>query len=382
MRVLLDATTAMAGGGIQAALAILSHMARHDLRWHAVLSESLASECPAESLNALSSVRLVPGRGVARILSARRLLRDAYRSFRPDVAFTAFGPAYWVPSVPHVQGFARGHMIYPEAIGRFPLRAQPRIYLHNTKDRIAVCRGDRFVAESRTVKERLCRIAHIAPERVAVIPNTYSPAFDDCLRCVRPRPVRTTKLILVPAAYYIHKNLDVVPQVALRLQQLLGVPFRFVLTIPAGGKGWHRIAAEASRLGVERSVRTLGPVPHAAIARLYRLSDVVFLPTWLESSTATYPEAFAAGVPLVTSDLDFAHELCADGALFIGPFDPDSAADALARVLTDAELRESLIQRGRTALATNYISPDEKWRRQLLALEATARRAPFPDELL
>jgi len=372
----------MHGGGIQVALAILSNAARDGLRWHAVLSANLARECPAEVLEAMASVHVVPTSGRGRFWHAGRLLRAAYSSRRPDVTFSVFGPAYWVPPPPHIQGFARPHLIYPETRSRFPRGQRARLWTAQAIHKQALRRGDRFVVESHTVKTRLTQVVSLGEERIAVVPNTYSPAFAALLDRLPPKPHRAMKLIAVPAAHYVHKNLEIVPRVAAELRMVLQAPFRFLLTIPPSSEGWRTIAAEAERLGVQDSVRTLGTVPHASIARLYRLSDAVFLPTWLECSTATYPEAFTAGVPLITSDLDFARELCGDGALFVDPFDPEAAAEAIARVLTDSELRQSLIERGWDTLATNYVSPEEKWRRQLLALEAVASGKPLPDELL
>lgn len=382
MRVLIDASTLMHGGGIQVALAVLANATKDPNEWHAVLSANTARECPSHVMTSLASVRAANSTSHGRLWEARALLADAYHSCRPHVTFSVFGPAYWVPPGPHVQGFARGHMIYPETQNRLPRRQRTKLRATNAVHRYVIRWGDHFIAESRTVKMRLARIAKVPHERIAVIPNTYSPAFAERLQSLPSKPRRRTKLVAVPAAYYVHKNLEIVPEVAAHLRSLLDGPFRFVLTIPPTGHGWRRIAADASRLGVEQAVRTLGTIPHAQIARLYRLSDAVFLPTWLESSTATYPESFAAGVPLVTSDLDFARELCGDGALFVDPFDPASAAEALARVLTDEDLRDRLVQRGHATLATNYISPEEKWRRQLIALEAVAHGEPFPDVLL
>ncbi len=382
MRVLLDGTTLMHGGGIQVALAVLGNAARDDVGWHTVLSANLAPECPAEVLEPMASVRVVPTSGRGRFWHAQRLLRDAYRQCRPDVVFTVFGPAYWVPPSPHIQGFARPHMIYPETRSRFPRGQRARMWTVQEVHKQALRRGDRFVVESHTVKTRLTRVASLAEERIAVVSNTYSPAFAVLLDRLPPKPTRTMKLIAVPAAYYVHKNLDIVPRVAAELKKVLQAPFRFLLTVPPSSEGWRTIVADAARLGVQDSVRTLGTVLHAGIARLYRLSDAVFLPTWLECSTATYPEAFTAGVPLITSDLDFARELCGDGALFVDPFDPAAAAEAIARVLMDRGLRHSLVERGSETLATHYVSPEEKWRKQLLALEAVASDEPFPDELL
>lgn len=382
MRVLIDGTTLMHGGGIQVALAMLANAARDGLGWHAVLSANLARECPSEVLEAMASVRVVPTSGQGRFWHGWRLLQAAYASSRPQVVFTVFGPSRWVAPGRHVQGFALPHMLYPEAVRRLTRGARARSRLRHEANAYVLRRGDRFVVESQTVKTRLARRARIDAERIAVIPNTYSPVFAERLRQSPPKPERGTRLIAVPAAYYLHKNLEAVPHVAAALRHLVAEPFRFVLTLPVSADPWCAIQRAAHDLGVGALVRTMGQVPHARIAQLYALADAVFLPTWAECSTATYPEAFQAGVPLVTSDLDFARELCGDGALFVDPFDPEAAAEAIARVLTDTEARQSLIERGRATLATNYLSPEEKWRRQLLALESVAQGERFPGELM
>ncbi len=108
MNVLLDATALMHGGGVQVGLALLSNAATHGTQWHAVLSANLARECPAEVLEAMASVRVVPTAGRGRLWHAQRLLRDAYRQCRPDAVFTVFGPRAGSTPSPHI-GFARPH---------------------------------------------------------------------------------------------------------------------------------------------------------------------------------------------------------------------------------------------------------------------------------
>src|SRR5208337_3969492 len=117
----------------------------------------------------------------------------------------------------------------------------------------------------------------------------------------------------------------------------------FIFTIDVQHSGWQRIEDRARKLGLNDVVRTEGSVPHSTMGDLYRHAHAVFLPTLLECSTAVYPESFMAKVPLITSDRDFARELCRDAAAFVDPLSPDDSARALARVLTDDTYRNRLI---------------------------------------
>ena len=50
---------------------------------------------------------------------------------------------------------------------------------------------------------------------------------------------------------------------------------------------------------------SVGKILHKDLAKQYLISDIILLPTLLECSSATYPEAMIAGKPIVTTDFDF-----------------------------------------------------------------------------
>jgi glycosyltransferase involved in cell wall biosynthesis len=54
----------------------------------------------------------------------------------------------------------------------------------------------------------------------------------------------------------------------------------------------------------------------------------------------------ASGTPVITSNVSSLPEVVGDAALLIDPYDPDSIADALARVFEDSSLRADLSARG------------------------------------
>jgi glycosyltransferase involved in cell wall biosynthesis len=83
-------------------------------------------------------------------------------------------------------------------------------------------------------------------------------------------------------------------------------------------------------------------------------------------------EALAAGLPLVASDLPSLREVLSDGedAVLAAPDDEAALAQAIRRLLGDAELRAALAARGRARAAEH--SWDARARRLLAWMESAA----------
>lgn len=366
--VLLDCSQIRTGGAIQAALALLGHAATDDKRqWHVVLSSELAGEVPAEQ-RSYATCHVIPpaGNALVRWFLPGRHLPAVERAVKPDVVFTLFGPAWWKARAPHVVGFARGLMLCRRFLARHRASTitRLRLVIEDWLRKRDFRHADFLVAETEAVRVGASRVLAFSVERIVVVKNSYSPCFSG-EHSRHPQHGRDgPSRIFVPSVYYGHKNLESIPRVAGELRKLLHGSFEFVFTLPAKSRGWRGIRSLARKAGVEENVRTVGTVRLEDMASFYVSMDAVFLPTLFESSTAVYPESFLMGVPLVTSNLPFATEQCGDGALYVDPLSPESAARALHKALTDASLRETLIRNGREALHANYTSPEDKWRSQ------------------
>ena len=141
-----------------------------------------------------------------------------------------------------------------------------------------------------------------------------------------------------------------------------------------GSQAWTDIQVQASALGVADALVNLGPLSMNALAEAYRRASLVFLPTLREASTAVYPEAFHFRRPLVTSDIDFARELCGNAALFAPPLDPAALAGRIAEIADDRAVAQRLIEAGSRRLATGYPSTERKFAEQMALLERVAGR--------
>ncbi len=374
MRVLLDCSHIATGGAIQNSLAVLHHArlcARHE--WHVIMTRTLSRQFPESGDTDFASVRRLEHWGTLRTRFAVHLAMPRWeRSLVPDVCFTPGGPVYWRSRARQLVSFALPHLIYPEidlfAGLNFHDRWDLRLRLRAARE--SFLKADALIVQTETVRDRVARFLPFQRHRIFVVKNSFSSVFETAVRAAPPRRATDRFSILVPSAYYRHKNLGCVIDVARELRQRGLSNAEFRLTLPAESRASRDLLAGAKAAGVASMVRILGNVPHSALAAQYRDSDLIFLPTLLECSTAVYPESFIAGVPLVTSDRDFARDLCGDGARYVDPLRPSDMADVLAELINSNVERAKLINAGRVALAMRYISPEQKWADQLAIIEA------------
>ena len=91
----------------------------------------------------------------------------------------------------------------------------------------------------------------------------------------------------------------------------------------------------------------------------YKLSTLVFLPSLLEVFSATYLEAMAMRVPIVTSDMPFAREICQDAAIYVDTRDVEKCANSISEILSNNKLfSRSIIES--EEMFMRYPDPDER----------------------
>mgnify|MGYP001604816755 FL=1 len=324
----------------------------------------------------VSPARPIGGRGT------RRSLRELEKRFQPDVVYSVFGPAYMGFRSPHLMGFAAGWVTHANQHAWMTLRKPVERAKH-----WAWCKyvafwarlADRWVLESSLAADGLSWVLGVERERFHVVPNTcaevYYRAREDGVQPEgRMQKQRLTDFnLLVFALWYPHKNLEFVPIVAAELRRRDPTrPYRFFLTFDTSSAAWMRIRRQAKRLGVDDNVVNLGPIMVNDGPRLYAASDAVFLPTLLETFTATYPEAMCSRRPIVTTDLPFARDICDEAALYFPPNDATCAADRIASLADSDVIRRELVKKGDERLADAKTSR-EVYEMFIEILEVTAR---------
>jgi glycosyltransferase involved in cell wall biosynthesis len=132
---------------------------------------------------------------------------------------------------------------------------------------------------------------------------------------------------------------------ALRLLRDRGRDLSLALTgSDKGNLGFVQETAE--RLGLAAHVRSLGFVTTEQLVSLYKHAAALAYVTFFGPENLPPLEAFAAGCPVVASDVAGAREQMGDAALLVDPRRPEEIAAAIEKVITDRALRAQLVERG------------------------------------
>jgi glycosyltransferase involved in cell wall biosynthesis len=147
------------------------------------------------------------------------------------------------------------------------------------------------------------------------------------------------------------KGVHVALEALARLQAERPARLDFTLTVVGHARDAEymtRLQEIASRSGCADRVRFLDPVPQEQLFQLFQDHDVYLFPSLYEPFSLILIHALAAGIPTVASRVGGNVEIVADGdtGLMSERNDPASLSAAVARLCTDAPLRQRLAQGG------------------------------------
>lgn len=352
MKILINASNLIGGGGAQVADSICTTLI-HFLQHQFVVVLSSLLNTTAERIKNYSNVTMYsydyPTGDWKSLLSGRNFYLDnLVETEHVDMVFTIFSPMKWKPRVPHLAGFAISHLVMQESpffqrmnfIQRFRWQVQLSLwkYIFN--------KTDYFYTENQLISDRVQKL--FPNKKVYTVTNYYNQVFDlPKLQIYHQLPNFNGWQLLNVGSSSPHKNLRISIEIARILKtdywnviQESGKPnFRFLFTIKETDLGY--IPSE-----LKDHFFFIGKVDISEVPSLYQQTDILFQPTLLECFSAVYPEAMRMKRPIVTTDLEFAHSLCGDAALFYTATDPVSAAEKIVQVISNTNLRQQLVDNG------------------------------------
>ena len=122
---------------------------------------------------------------------------------------------------------------------------------------------------------------------------------------------------------------------------------RWRLVICGEGSLSDDLEARLQELGVAERAEMRGYVPlNGGLTSLYRESQVLLHVSWTEGLPQVLYEAFAAGLPVVATDVGGIGAAVGGAVSLIPAGDAEAGAEALTRLGSDAELRDERIRAG------------------------------------
>jgi glycosyltransferase involved in cell wall biosynthesis len=179
-----------------------------------------------------------------------------------------------------------------------------------------------------------------SPASAGALPDGIEPGFILAVGTIEPRKNYPR---LLAAFRQLRSRPGALPMV---IGRRAGVPQLVI----AGRPGWA-YGDTLQRIHAEPGVRYLGHVDEPTLAALYESASVLAYPSLYEGFGLPLLEAMAQGVPAVIGRSGALPELAGDSAIEVDPEDIDDIAAGLEKLLSDAELRKALGEKGKRRAA-------------------------------
>ncbi|MBS1799367.1 MAG: glycosyltransferase family 4 protein [Acidobacteria bacterium] len=222
---------------------------------------------------------------------------------------------------------------------------------------------DSYFLEEKVVKARfaVCISYFAQSQMMKLSPGTAWEKFDiarlgvDCSHFV-PRPFRTSPEafeVLCVGRLVSTKGQRILIEAA---EQLVRQGRSFQLRFVGDGPDRSELEHLVSGKGLAAQIRFEGPINQDRILAFYRQADIFALASFAEGIPVVLMEAMAMEIPCIATAINGIPELIRDGVdgLLVAPSDVDGLAAALARLMDEHGLRESLGKAGRQRVLESY----------------------------
>jgi glycosyltransferase involved in cell wall biosynthesis len=305
--------------------------------------------------------------------STRKKIKKIEQIFKPNLIYSIGFPSYIKFKTPEVGRYTNPWEINSPPLPWHTIKPTNKLKIFlGIKYRLMWARNAAyFETQTEAAKLGIMRKLDVRSEKVMVIPNSPNPIFSSIYPILYFNKNETIKIFCLGAPHK-HKNLEIIPEVAIILKNKHSLSVRFFVTIPAGNLIGKKIEVAAEKLKVKESIINLGKIDLNSCLEWYRKIHIVFLPTLLEVFSATYVEAMAMRKPIVTTDFEFATDVCGDAALYYQGSSAEAAADKIAELVFSNALQIEMVERGKRRLA-HFPNPEEKFRITFDWLESLAQ---------
>jgi glycogen(starch) synthase len=218
-------------------------------------------------------------------------------------------------------------------------------------------RADRTIVCSSYMHEQVRTLFGVPDRRLDTIPNGVAiddlePPVDEVRDLRRTLADDDTHLVLFAGRLEYEKGVQTVLTALERLVDRVGA-VRFL--IAGVGTYSDELRELVDELSLSHRVLFTGFLEERSLRLHYAAADVAVAPSLYEPFGLVATEAMACGTPVVVSDTGGLREIVVEGTgLTFPPQDAEQLADRLAKILTDLDLAERLVARGRERIRARY----------------------------
>ncbi|WP_413173125.1 glycosyltransferase family 4 protein [Anabaena azotica] len=222
-------------------------------------------------------------------------------------------------------------------------------------DRVKQCLKwtDLIITVSESSKKDIVHYLKVSPEKIYVTPlaSRYNPYYLSVpMMQTLEQEINfnfTKPYLLFVGTLEPRKNIINIISAFNWLKQKYKIEHQLVLI---GKKGWNYepICTAIDNSPWKDEIYHLDYLSNQLVALFYSKADVFLYPSHYEGFGLPVLEAMTLGTPVITSNTSSIPEVTGDAAILINPNEYMELADAILKVISDSQLQQDLIKRGKT----------------------------------
>jgi len=254
----------------------------------------------------------------------------------------------------HIPTVLTPHGIYPP---RSFTNALLKSIFDRTLGRLLLSFSDRIIALSEHNVRLILQIG-ASTKNIVIVPNGVN--IDEYMKLQRSKKILAELGSDGPVLLYIgridwNKRLEkVVESMPLILKEFPSA--KFVIVGPDYAKYTNQLLDLARKLKVEHSLVITGKVPRKKLLEFYSMANVFLLPSSYEGFGLSMLEAISGKIPVIASPSGGPGDILTHGvdALLLEEPTPEEIFKSVYGVLTDQELRETLVKNAFEVVKKKY----------------------------
>ena len=204
-------------------------------------------------------------------------------------------------------------------------------------------RASHIIAISQNTKDDLIKHLKVSEDRISVVYNGIDHGiFKPCDKKLLDEPY-----ILYVGSERPRKNLGTLFEAFAQVKNEFP-DLKLVKVGTAGRSEKYRsdTMEQLTTLGVVEDVIFVDYVSEEDLACYYSAAALLAYPSLYEGFGLPPLEAMSCGCPVVTSNTSSLPEVVGEAGIMVDPYDTDSLAQAMKRILSDNKLRDDMVRRG------------------------------------
>ena len=292
-------------------------------------------------------------------IKSRNRLKKIVEENNIDLVYTMAGPAYVNFKCTHVLGISNPYLTHANyKILNFSVKELIFTKLLVAYQAFWAKKADFMVFQTFQSRNGWLNKNKFDKEKTSVVANSFDLKFIDLYKnCNFFKSYTNAKVVFIPGSAFHHKNHIIIFKILekhLKLIETLNIIF--VTTLGENTSIYKSMHSKLANIDALKYWDNLGKVNYNSICEIYKMSDVIFISSLLETFSATYLEAMITEKPLVAMKLTFAEEICKEHAVYA---DPNNVNDIVGK-LTKALSNDRKNTKSLNYVKKNFVSSAER----------------------